>query len=374
MATVRKPSTAPMAPMEPIERPQTENGRFLSEYPTDGRELILNWGLDADAYNTESVKVARYVQGTQQTSLLASMPLGAFRLSAIIQRFGPGRYLIKPGPGPNSTKACTMNISEEYARAEGWREIPPMPPQQPGATDAFLQDRMMAATRGAISPIDVATMVELAVQKAIQATQQQRPAENPMDGMMKGFELAFTMMTKAKEFVNPGAAPVEAEPKTFVDVAMQYAPDILGVIKQGLGLMAANTQAQPAPQMNVQPAQPAPPKEVGPMAQEKPLPPITQQEAEAIKPVVSILHGFKNQLAGVVNDDKATPQELAAQLMGVLGADLDPSMIALSDVLKRTGPDLLQVISPDVAHEKGAAIIHECAGIIRSATEGGAEE
>jgi hypothetical protein len=97
--------------------------------------------------------------------------------------------------------------------------------------------------------------------------------------------------------------------------------------------------------------------------------PITPEEAESIKPIVAVLHQYGGQLVGFLRNPETSPEMLANQLVGLLGPDLDESMLALADVSTKHGASILTFIHPEAGTQKALETIQACARIIRS-TEG----
>jgi len=179
---------------------------------------------------------------------------------------------------------------------------------------------------------------------------------------MRGYEMAFVMIEKAKTFVHAGVEPVE--PASIGGAVVKYAPEILGILRDGLGMMAAGRmQPQPiqrqAQPVNVTPAETK--KEEG----EPVRLPINEEEAEQIRPIVAVLHQYGPNLIGFLKRPDTTPDVLATQLVGLMGPDLDESMLALSDIATRTGPQLLTVIHPEAGTTKALETIQACARKIR---------
>lgn len=366
--------------VDPLTAPRNEGGKFASEYPTDGRELVLLWEMPETALHSERVKIARYLPGTQQTQLVGDCPIVDFDLGQVTRDFGPGRYLLKPGPGQYSARTCTLNLSEEYARANGWRSVPMLPKQEPTATDAYLADRMTRATREALPAVDVATMIELAVQKAL-AAQPRAQTPDPTTSVMSGFELAMTMMDKARNFVNPAAAVVEKEPASLGDALMAHGPQLLGILQQGLSMLAAPKAApavQPAParpqpmQTAPQPSAPVPTLPAGPhtRTEEEAMHEVEalhldQETANAVGPILGVLNEFAPKLIHFLGMP-IPASALGAQLAGMIGPDLEESALALAEVVALKGPGILGIRYPEMATPKAAEVVAACAAALRA--------
>ena len=211
-------------------------------------------------------------------------------------------------------------------------------------------------------------IVELAVQKALQNQTQKAP--DPTASVMSGFELAMTMMDKARNFVNPAAA-VEREPASLGDALMAHGDKLLGILQSGLVLLA---------QPKVEGAKPATvhqvtqdPQQVKALTVNPANHPKMEREreesleiveelnlnhetAEVLQPILGVLNEFAPKLIGFL--ESPVPAEmLASQLAGMIGPDLEDSAIALSEVVKEKGVAILGIRFPRLATEKAGKVV-----------------
>lgn len=360
-----------MATSPQAQASTNERGRYSSMMPTDGAELMQAWELSPESWENESVKVARCILGTDRVELLQSCALADYDLREIARQYGPGRYRISPGPGRNSKHQTTIQVSPEFARGNGWAQAPAQ--QTPG--EMMAQRTFVEATRGPVDPLALSQMVEAAVLRASSA----KP-DNGMDALalvLKGFELAGTLQAKAMETVKgmaglpQGSSVIEREPRSLGDALIEMGPGLLqmisGMINQPRPAQA-QTQAQP-----MQPAIGEQPKMIpaNPQTQAQPvnLPELTEEEKQAIAPILGTLRPFADKLASFLRAP-VPASILAGQLAGMLGSDLDMPIVALSEVVKRAGNGVLAAVHPEFACDKGAEIVHTIAGeIIQKNTE-----
>lgn len=370
------PDGAGIIPGEVIPAPRNDAGKFAAEYPTDGRELVALWDLPGDAFTSQSVKLARCIPGSQQTELLRTMPISNYNMEDLAGEFGPGRYQLKPGPGLYSHKLCTLNISTEFARSNGWQDMPPAPIQrQQGASDMWMREQMARSTQGPMNPVDMATLIELAVSKAV--AQRAPVQENPVAPIMSGFELAMQMMEKARSFVNP-VQEVIKEPASIGDALIGSLPSILDTLRMGITAFAANTAPKPEPapapahhsvKVIAAPASmPEPEPKIEETMPEHHFPQLDQPTIDAITPIVSVLKEFAPKLVSFLVMP-VPASTLGSQLSGMIGPDLEASTVALAEVVAVHGPGILGEIHPEMATEKAAAVVAACAEYFKQENE-----
>ena len=336
---------------------------------------MLAWELPSAAWDTQSVKFSRCIIGTRRVSLLHSEPLRDFSMPRCAAEYGPGTYRLNPGPGPYSNKSVTLEISEEYARREGWGQAPapaPMPsPQMQLAAETFSR-----AQEGPVSRLELAAMI----QAAVESSKKQEPAVNPMDLLMKGFELSNTFQSKSLELARSmvGVGTTERAPATVADVLMELGPSILETIKSiAPAIIGAATRPAPPPP-TPQPAQRVPQPTINtgaePMSRElaprpEPVAPtqMTEEETNAAAPIIAVMKPYAGILAAQLQT--ASPEELAQQLGGLLGPELDASILALDDACLKYGPAVLAHIGPGLSTPGAAIVVHELARIIKMQDE-----
>lgn len=334
------------------------------------------WELPPTAWDTESVKVARCIIGTNRVELLDTVPLRDFQMNEHAGVYGPGKYRLSPGPGPYSAKSTTLEISEEYARRAGFGVAPPAP-RMPSASEAMAAKTFQEAEQRGIGRVELMQMIETAVQKL-------QPPPQPVDPLalvMKGFELSNTFQSKslelAKGMLGVQTEPAKAQGSGWPDVLLELAPALLDTLKTIVPAIVAQprqpvpgqVQQVPTPQHQVAPppARPTLPPPGEPMTP-APLPALSADEQQAIAPLVGILQPYGELLAAQVKT--APPEALAGSLAGMLGADLDPAIMALAAAVEKYGPTVLNAIDPKgrLATQEAAATV---AALARIVSEGG---
>jgi len=355
-------------------------GRFAPQFPTDGRELMAAWELPQSAWDTESVKVGRCVIGTNRVTLLHSEPIRDFSMARCAGEYGPGKYRISPGPGPYSSKQVTLEIDEVYARREGWGQAPTAP-VLPSSHELMAAQTFQKAQAGPVDRLELMAMIETAIQRS----QPPAPALDPITLMMKGFELSNTFQAKSLDLAKSMLGvntPAEAAPRTMADVLVEMGPSILETIQKIVPAIAgavasSNARAaapqpppppphRPAPALATNGAEPMS-RELAPVVHTEP-PPLTQEEIAAISPIVAVMKPYAGILAQQLTT--APPEELAQQLSGLLGPELDASILALDDACLKHSPAVLLHIGPGLATAAAALVVNELARIIKMQNEG----
>lgn len=379
MKTIKPPEIPAAAPPRVRREPATTSvaGRFNPMMPTTGQELLKAWDIPGDAWNSESVKVSRCIPGTREIELLETLPFPEYDLEAIAGTYGPGRYLLNPGPGPYSRKNCTINVSQEFAARAGWQTVPaPL-----RAQEILSQRTFNDATQRGIDPAMLQLMIDAAVAKAAPPP----PPASSMDSLalvLKGFELAGQLQNKAldqiKQFAGAATEP-SREPATIGDALLTMGPQLLDTLKTFM-ITTAKPAAPAAPMTPRQPAaqpvqtlanpQTEPPKEPE-MQNTIEIPKMEPEEIDGVQAFLGVLQQFAGKLIPYLKSpiDHGT---LASQLYGMLGPDLEESCLSTSEALNKYGKNILAAAHPDLADDKAAATIHAIAAMIRR--DRGAEE
>ena len=336
------------------------------------------WELPQEAWHTESVKVARCVLGTNRVSLLHSEPLREFSMARCAGEYGPGRYRISPGPGPYSAKQVTLEIDEVYARREGWGQAPPAPPPvMPSSHDLMAAATFQKAQAGPVDRLELMAMIETAIQRS----QPPAPTLDPITLMMRGFELSNTFQAKSLDLAKSMLgvnAPAEAAPRTMADVLVEMGPSILETIQKIVPAIAGAVASTNARAAATQPPPPPPPphrpapalattgaepmsRELAPVTHTEP-PALSPEEVAAISPIVAVMKPYAGILAQQLTT--APPEELAQQLSGLLGPELDDSILALDAACLKHSPAVLLHIGQGLGTPGAAIVVHELARII----------
>jgi hypothetical protein len=281
-------------------------------------------------------------------------------MDMIAQRFGPGFYRIVCGNGPSARRNSTIEVTPEFAEKAGWA-APPQPMEIPNPIQMQARQTFERALQGPVQPLELAAMNQAAVDSALE---KRRPQETGFDSLMKGFELANTLQTRALEQAKTvlGIAPSAGEPKEvgWPEVALQVVPAILDGLKMLAVQQHAGAPAQPqAPAQPVVQAQPTLPQhQPETRAMEFPVPPMET------RPILGLMRQYAAHLEGPLNSP-TSPDDLARQLSGLVGADLDESVLATADYVQANGPAILGNVAPFFATEKAAQVVTQWAKIIR---------
>jgi hypothetical protein len=340
--------------------------------PTTAEELMAAWELPPEAWERTTVKTTRFIRGTQQMELLSSCPLPEWSMDDLARTYGPGTYRIQAGPGPYRTKNTTLTISREYADAAGFAAAPqyqpPPSPLEQQAARTFQQ-----ATQGPVDPINLAAMIQTAVDNALQRAQPRQNETGSLDLILKGFELANSLTVKsmetAKTMLGVNPTNLEPTPTTWAEVALQLGPTLLGTLQAAI--------AAPRPQST--PANMGNPSTIVNTPQKPTLPPPGVQDMTppphhfppappATVPILNIMRAYGPMLRGHL-DGPSTPEQLAEQLAGLLGPDLDPAIIAAGEYAREHGPEFLGNATPYLANPKAAAVLIAWADLIRSESQ-----
>jgi hypothetical protein len=85
-------------------------------------------------------------------------------------------------------------------------------------------------------------------------------------------------------------------------------------------------------------------------------------------PVLKIMQRYASTLKGYLDSD-TTALNLAQQLSGLLGPDLDESVINLAAYVKEHGPAILGNAAPYLVTDKAAAVLIEWGGIVAAESD-----
>lgn len=376
----------PAQPTSP-EGPRSDLAAFASTAPVDGAELMANWGLPQETWNTITIKTFRPVPGSRLETLVDSCPLSDWNLNDLAKNYGPSTYRMAPGPGPFSAKTCTVHVSDDFARRAGWGAPPP---NIPSASEALAARTLQQATHAPTEPLQLLQAFEAMWDRrerellAKIQPQQQAPSGG-MDALaliLKGFEISGMLQQKAMETVTKmtglgGLPTAEVEPKGWADVVLQLGPSILETVNN---VVKSAPVHAPAPQALPQNAAP---RNTLPMAQPvnrnpeiKPQEPTTVGENvsdETRDAIVALSEDEKTAIAPAIglfkpHADRVVPllagpmpiSLIASQIAGYLGPDLLPSIKALAAVGTRNCK-VLGVLNEKLATERAAELLRAVA-------------
>lgn len=363
--------TSAVVPLNPEQNPTgapQPPERFTPAMPTTAEELMAAWELPPEAWERTTVKTTRFIRGTQQMELLSSCPLPEWSLDDMARTYGPGTYRIQAGPGPYRTKNTTVTVSREYADAAGFAAAPQYIPA-PSPIEQQAARTFQQATQAGVDPVSLAAMIQTAVDNALQRVNPRKDEGSSLDLILKGFELANNLTTRsmetAKNMLGMGAGAAEPTPTSWAEVALQLGPTLLGTLQTAI--MQSRQTPPPAPAPAAAPA-PAPQRPTLPppaegahaMPGHPAFPPAPAEAA----PILNIMRNYGPVLRGHL-ESETHPNELAAQLSGLIGPDLDPAILAAADHAKEHGPEFLGNAAPYLATPKAAAVLIAWAELIR---------
>jgi hypothetical protein len=209
-------------------------------------------------------------------------------------------------------------------------------------------------------------MVSAAVETALAKN---KTPESGLDSFLKGFSVANDLSLKAMEQAKAMLGlPTMTEEKREIgwpEVIMQMGPTILGTLQQAMA--SPRPQPQQVQTQQVQPSQPPHTPEALPMnTPSKPLLPPPPPETI---PLLKIMQNYAPMLMAHLADQSNTPEALAQQLCGLLGPDLDSSIIATANHVSQHGPMILAHAHPDLATDRAAQVLTAWAEMIQATQE-----
>ena len=101
------------------------------------------------------------------------------------------------------------------------------------------------------------------------------------------------------------------------------------------------------------------------------LPTLTEEEAKAISPIVAVMKPYAGMLAAKMASGE--PGAMAQELYGLIGPDLEDSVVALNEAGKRHGTGVFGYIGAGLVNQRASVVLNTLAGMILAGREGGAE-
>lgn len=340
---------------------------------------MLAWEIPVEDWDRMSVKTGRYKPGTQELEILFSCLPSEWFLETVAERYGKGTYRIQAGPGPHRTKNTTIHVSAEYARDAGFQTTPPMPQTQPDPNQLMAARTAQQALSGPVDPLSLAQMIQTAVDTALARAQPAAPAMNPMDMFFKGMEANNAMLSKSMETARSmmGIQPSErAEPreKGWIDLVAELGPIALQTLQTAMKTSPAQPPAfngphhGPTPQPQAIGIHQGPPPPIQPLNTGEQTMPYPDPPQEAV-PILTVMKGQAFILKRYL-DGPTTAEELADSLFGMVGPDLEASVLAAADHVAMNGPGILGHAAPEFATEKAAHTLIAWAKLIRTPEAG----
>lgn len=325
---------------------------------------MLAWEIPAEDWERMTVKTAQFKPGTQELQILFSCVPNEWFLSEVARKYGPGSYRVQAGPGPYRQKNTTIHVSTHYARDAGYQAAPPMAASIPDPNQMMAARTAQQALTGPVGPLELAQMIQTAVDTAISRIQPAQTALDPSALLLKGFEMASMMMGKASETMKLVNAPaVETAPRGWADVLAENLPNVLDVLKTAMTARPQPIPPQPPPPAPTLANHAQPPTQpIGAAVPQFPEPP------QACIPLLQIMRSNAWALRGPLQSPQE-PADLAGQLAGLLGPEMDESIIATAAHVQQFGPAILGSADPEFATPKAAAVLIEWAKILQTETQ-----
>jgi len=348
-------------------------GKVLPAAPMTPDELASAWELGNDDAYTMRVKVFQATKGEKDLKLVDDVPLPDFSGENLARNFGPGEYYLRPAAGRWAMKSAKLPISDVMARNLGWGSL------RPQAADLVAARTLEAATKGAVDPADLMAAMErmfdhklaaLGINPATAApmvgqvvhhpTDPTAAMEKEMERMAKMMDLMNGLQEKARETVRaelgvPAPSSENQEASIWLKLAEIAAP-VLAAVMQSRNAPAAAPAPVPAAQPS-QPTLPGPvPPPAAPAAPVAAVPMLTPQEQNSIGQVVAMLKNYGPILANM-----GKGPESAEQIAGNLAPWIPPAsygqVVALCDLVEAKGPEVLNVIHPELGNERWKEIL-----------------
>lgn len=178
----------------------------LPMLPETGEELAAVWNIKGEMISSYSVQVVARREGSREVELLDSFPMSKYNLRSFAQRFGPGDFILKPGPRSGLQKGggLALNVSERYALDAGWKPLARVPEH----TVASVMGAQ-ALVDAAMTPIEKQAMVEHIVGQVVDRLMPKLPppppAADPIEQMNKFFNLFQTIQSGVAAKAAPAA-------------------------------------------------------------------------------------------------------------------------------------------------------------------------
>lgn len=336
---------------------------------------MLAWEVPEEDWDRLTVKVCRYKLGGREVELLGSCLPREWFLADTAAKYGPGSYKIQGGPGPYRLKNTTIHVSDAYARDAGFEPIPHgFAPAPPDPNQLMAARTAQQALTGPVDPLALAQMIQTAVDSGIAKAMSQPQQMNPMDMFFRGMETANSSMLKSLDTAKAmlgmqGLEKPEPKEKDWTDVVLELGPSILGTLQQAMATSAprATTPAVPSARPAI-----APPPVVPHSAPSQPA--LGDQSMQAFPDppaeAVAILNVMKGQafILRQYLESQTSAEALAQMLDGLVGPDLEPSILSAADHVERNGPGILGHADPAFASQKAAQVLISWARIIRESS------
>lgn len=338
----------------------SESGRFLPSLPTTGDDLMGQWSLPKSAWEIAKIKISRMIPGTSRPTICGEVPLQDYRLDTVAANFGPGIYqlvLSKNADGLWNAHTARVDISPEYADANGFTMTPPPPRPAPfQVRDIRTYSDVAARTeQGQISPQDIAAMVETIVERTM--ARMITPPAPPHNGLQEALSLMSILEKREDEKIERAlklagfANPRQPEESGWAGVVREALPTLAQVLGDVVMAFRPNVQSAPdaltyEPEPEPEPAPMEPPVSIN----------LTPEQQRILAPAVAMLGSFKELLVRTFAGPHP-PEAIAKDLGKWIPGPMKPALQCLSGLIDAQGPQVLSMIDPRLATEKAAAVV-----------------
>jgi hypothetical protein len=339
-----------------VKPPDPDTGGFVQSMPTNWKDLVGLWDIPDEAIQQAKLKIGRSKLGTRQTELVADICIQEYSLEMLAREFGPGLYFLVLNPGPRGAwpaRNARITVSSDYARSVGFSAFGS---QEPAPFRIAEMRSVKEATQSqnlgqSMTPESLAQLIEMVSERtAAKLAPQQQQQQGTMESMMMMFKFFSDMQKSSMETAfqmagmqRPESLDEEKESDSWLGIAKELAPvvrDVAGAI------FRRDPQTR-----TVNPAEPIETPE-----REEIMPqitiPISKEEAAQFAGAVALLQPFTSHISdmlGRVSDGA----ELAEELASYIPERLDSQIVALAKLGEERGKEVLGIIHPKLATEKG---------------------
>lgn len=353
-------------------------GRILPNCPTTAEDLVEQWQIPSDDAYTVRVAVMKQEPGDPSPQLMSSVPVLDYDMGAIAGKFGPGLYFIKGQPHKWAVHSARFEVSEAYARANGFGRVPAR------AVDLVAARTLQEATKGPSDPAALLAALETMVDRKIAETRpvavetssvQMVPLERQAESMfqvmniMDKMENRMMAIAERRAGLRPETDPVPSGSSTM-ELVRALAPYLGPLVHRMFAGPVAPQQAAPhqvAHQIAHHQAAPVEPPKQNEAAMS--LPELTPDEQAKIAPTVRALKPYASMLATIPQDMSKPDAELADGLGSYIPPALYPAIMDLAAVVRLKGPGVLGYIDPALVHPRWPAILSELSSMLAGAME-----
>lgn len=363
----RKPRSVPAQSllMEPGFRPTT---------PANGEDLMVDWDLPAEAWDSARVRIQRKKGMTQEMELIGETTIRDYSMQTIAKRFGPGEYYFYCSPNPQrlwGVHNCKISVAPEYAADAGYQKFGDRAPEMPRVTDVRAYQAMASSLEPGrnVTVGELASMVETIVEQTARRLQVPTPPVVPVQPMgmdqVMGFWSAMSQMqaeTRRETLAMVKAAQgnhmdmPEKESDAWSDAIAKMLPALV----QAFTPKVAELATQPQPALAGAPLPAGEPAVVN----------LTEAEQKQFGSIVVMLRPYVGMILELINKDPV-PNILgiADNLVRWIPEPMEADLVAFADLVEKRGIAVMGFIAPQLVSTSAASILVEMAAILKQPRE-----